>query len=524
MNIFDYFIVALYLALTLGLGFALRKQKSEGDFFLGGRTMGWFPLSLSAMATQLSAISFISAPAFVGLRENGGLKWLTYEFSLPLAMIVVMFVIMPALYRSGHISIYEYLQKRFHISTRVFISVTFQIARCFATAIMVYATGIILESVLAIPFWASVSLIGIITLIYSFFGGMKAVVYTDAIQMCLVIGGLLLCFIFAIVELGGFGAFLSQVDPDRLKAVDFTSYGFSGDEFGFWPMLLGGFILYASYYGCDQTQAQRALSAKDMGDVRKMLLANGLLRFPVTLLYCFAGLAIGVVAMGNPEFLATIPKDRPDYLMPRYIIEYLPHGVIGLLLVAILSAAMSTLSSGINSLAAVTMEDMAMLGHPAKDGKSAVMRSRYLALFWGVLTLVLSAFAGNIAKTVIEAINKVGSCMYGPVLAVFILGIVFKRVGATAANIGLIVGLALNVYLWLFQDNVFWMWWNFIGIVVTMSVALSAQAILKSQAQEYAFAAPADEKSVKSSPYVIGLMLYFVAIVLVSVSLNALGG
>lgn len=524
MNILDYIIVAVYLALTLGLGFALRKQKSEGDFFLGGRTMGWMPLSLSAMATQLSAISFISAPAFVGLRENGGLKWLTYEFSLPLAMVFVTFVIMPALYRSGHISIYEYLEKRFSRSTRVFISVAFQIARCFATAIMVYATGIILESVLSVPFWLSISLIGFVTLLYSFMGGMKAVVYTDAIQMCLVIGGLVLCFIFALGELGGIGPMLEQVDPDRLKAVDFSNYGFSGDEFGFWPMLLGGFILYASYYGCDQTQAQRSLSAKSLSDVRKMLLTNGLLRFPITLLYCFAGLAIGAVALGNPEFLATIPKDKPDYLMPRYIIEYLPHGVIGILLVAILSAAMSTLSSGINSLAAVTMEDMAMIGKGPKNEKQALSRSRWLAVFWGGLILILSAFAGNIAPTVIEAINKVGSCMYGPVLSVFVIGILFKRVGAQAANIGLVVGLALNIYMWLFQADIFWMWWNFIGVVVTTLVAVAAQMILKGEPKQYELVAASGETQSSVAPYAIGLGLYFVAIIIVTLSLSNLAG
>lgn len=524
MNTLDYIIVAGYLALTLGLGFALRKQKSEGDFFLGGRTMGWMPLSLSAMATQLSAISFISAPAFVGLRENGGLKWLTYEFALPLAMVFTMFVIMPALYRSGHISIYEYLEKRFSRSTRVFISVAFQIARCFATAIMVYATGIILESVLSVPFWLSISLIGVITLVYSFMGGMKAVVYTDAIQMCLVVAGLVLCFAFALGELGGMGAMLAEVDPSRLKAVDFSNYGFSGDEFGFWPMLLGGFILYASYYGCDQTQAQRALSARSLSDVRKMLLTNGLLRFPITLLYCFAGLAIGTVALSNPEFLATIPADKPDYLMPRYIIEYLPHGIIGLLLVAILSAAMSTLSSGINSLSAVTMEDLNMIGMGTKTEKQAVMRSRWLAIFWGGLTLLLSAFAGNIAPTVIEAINKVGSCMYGPVLSVFVIGILFKRVGALSANIGLLVGLALNIYMWLFMPNIFWMWWNFIGVVVTTLVALAAQAILKGEPKSYVLAAASDETRSNAKPYIIGLGLYFVAIIAVTLSLANIAG
>ena len=137
MNSLDYLVVGTYLALMLGFSVLLRNQSSEGDYFLGGRTIGWFPLSLSAMATQLSAISFISAPAFVGLREGGGLKWLTFEFALPLAMILVMFVIMPALFRAGVISIYEYLEQKFGRSTRLIISIAFQVVRAFGTAIMV---------------------------------------------------------------------------------------------------------------------------------------------------------------------------------------------------------------------------------------------------------------------------------------------------------------------------------------------------------------------------------------------------
>lgn len=478
MNTLDYVIVAAYLAAMLGMGYALRKHGGENDYFLGGRNMDWRPLSLSTMATQLSAISFISAPAFVGLRENGGLKWLTYELALPLSMILVAFVIIPALYRAGLISIYEYLEKRFSKSTRLFISIAFQIARCFATAIMVYATGIILESVLGIPLWQSIVVIGFITLVYSLSGGMKAVVYTDAIQMILVVLGLLICFMFALSELGGFSSFLGQIDPERLNVADFSSFGFSGDQFGFWPMLFGGMVLYASYYGCDQTQAQRALSAKSLEDTRKLFLANGLLRFPITLLYCFAGLAIGLVASSNAEFLATIPEGKPDYLMPLFILEYLPHGVIGLLLVAIMSAAMSSLSSGINSLAAVTTEDLNMMGFKAKSKAAEMRQVRLVALVWGLITLLLSSFAGNIAPTIIEAINKVGSAMYGPVLAVFIIGILTTSIGGIAVNVGLISGLLVNVCLWKFAPEIFWMWWNVIGLIVTIVITYIVQFVV----------------------------------------------
>ena len=472
MNALDYAVVALYMVGLLFFGFLLRNQSSEGDYFLGGRSMGWFPLTLSTMATQLSAISFVSAPAFVGLREGGGLKWLTYEFSLPLAMILVMFVIAPALYRAGIVSIYDYLEQRFGRSTRILISVSFQIVRSFATGIMVYAMGLILEAVIGIPLWQSLFVVGVITLIYSTSGGMKAVVYGDAIQMVLIFGGLLVVTLYALADIGGMGAFWREVDPERLVAVNFDSLGLNGDEFGFLPMLFGGFVLYASYYGCDQTQAQRIISAKNLKDTKVLLFANGVLRFPLVLLYCFAGLIVGVAIANDPALAAKIPADKPDYMMPIFIIEHLPHGVIGLLLVAIMAAAMSSLSSAVNSLAAVTMEDLAVLGFRPDDKSKEVLLARAVSIFWGIAILIMSLYAGAIAPTVIEAINKVGSALYGPILAVFLIGMLSRRVNGLGASLGLLAGLIFNLYLWKSQPQIVWMWWNVIGLVITSAVAL----------------------------------------------------
>lgn len=529
MNALDYIIIGLYLIGILSLGFFLRNQSSDEDYFLGGKQMGWFPLALSTMATQLSAISFISAPAFVGLREGGGLQWLTYEFAVPLAMIAVLFVIMPSFYRCGVISIYDFLEQRFDLSTRILVSILFQVVRAFSTGIMIYATAIILESVVSIPFWQSVLVIGLITMIYSLQGGMKAVVYGDAIQMVLIILGLILCGYFAIAEIGGFSAFFEKVEPARLQAIKVSSYGFSNDGFGLIPMIFGGFVLYVSYYGCDQTQAQRTLSAKNYFDIRKLLVANGFLRFPITLLYCFVGLAIGVLAKSSPEFLAKIPPNRPDYMMPLYILEYLPHGIIGLLLVALLAAAMSSLSSALNSLAAVSLKDLETLGIKPKSPNGELAWARWTAFFWGIVTLIFSAFAGNIAPTVIEAINKVGSALYGPILAVFLIGILSKRTQGLAVIVGMISGLAINLNLWIFAPQVFWMWWNVIGLVVTWTIAILWQKFQKTiDRASYKFTAikQQDLDEVIARPNAnrtIGLLtIYFVIILLVSFSLSFL--
>jgi len=242
MNYLDYIIIIVYLVGFLGIGYFFKENKNSSDYFLGGRSMGWAPLSLSTMATQLSAISFISAPAFVGLKEGGGLQWLTYELGVPLAMAFLLIAIIPSLYKSGIVSVYEYLERRFDASSRLLISFVFQISRSVATGVMVYTMALILQATTGIDFWISVLFIGVITLIYSFQGGMKAVIWRDVIQMIILFFGIVICLIYGLSEIGGFENFLTKVDPDRLTAVDFNKWGFNNadknDEFGFWPMII----------------------------------------------------------------------------------------------------------------------------------------------------------------------------------------------------------------------------------------------------------------------------------------------
>lgn len=479
MNAFDYAIVVAYMAMLLGLGYYFKEQRSKQDYFLGGRQLGVFPLTLSTMATQLSAISFISAPAFVGLREGGGMVWLSYEFAVPLAMLLLMVYVLPALYRSGVVSIYDFLESRFGLSTRLLISFVFLVSRAFGTSIAIYATALILNTTMGINFYAAIAVIGVITLIYSFQGGMKAVVYSDAAQMILIFSGVAMVLLFSLRNMGGFEVFLANIDSSRLTVLRTDSLGLAGDEWGLWPMIFGGIVLYASYYGCDQTQAQRALSARDESAVRRILMLNGLARFPVVLLYCVTGLVLGTFAAMNPDFLARVDPRSPDTLVPLFIVEYMPNGLIGLLIVALLAASMSSLSSVVNSLSAVSIEDYTRLSGRKLERESYVFWSRATVLFWGFVIVALSIFGGGIAPTVIEAINKIGSVFYGPILATFLLAILRPGVGANGANAGLLAGVGVNLYLWLAQPQVFWLWWNVTGCVATIGVALLVAAFVE---------------------------------------------
>lgn len=499
MNALDYGIVFAYLVGFILLGFVFKKNETSKDYFLGGNTLGWIPLSLSTMATQLSAISFVSAPAFVGLKLGGGLKWLTFEMAVPIAMLAIMLVVIPPLFRAGIVSIYEYAERRFDYSTRMILSIVFQVNRALSTGIMVYAIAFILQAVLDLDFAVTILIISVITIIYSWQGGMKAVVWGDAIQMIILLIGLIVCLYFGWSNLSAVEEVIS-FDPARLQVLDYNWGIGEGEEYGVWPMIIGGFFLYVSYYGCDQTQAQRMLSARNESTIRQLLLANGLLRFPVVLVYCFMGLLIGNLVASAPDFLAEIqgltqkhfPQEyastgiKADLMMPVFIMQYLPHGMIGLLMIGIMSAAMSSLSSTINSLSAVSVEDILKKKGLVNDD-NYMQVSRYMVIFWGVICIGAAFLFGGSNSPVIEIINAIGSVFYGPVLATFVLAIFSKKISATGMKAGIIVSVLINlIFSKTMQGiigfdpgvSVFWIWLNFTGFGLAVVVAYTVSTVV----------------------------------------------
>ena len=483
MNWLDFALVGGYVAFLLGLAIYFNlRQESQEDYYVGGRTVPWWASGLSTMATQLGTISFVSAPAFVALKDvqaGGGLGWLAYEFGVPLALVFTMVVLIPVYHRARVISIYEYLEKRFDGSTRVVVSLLFQISRGLATGVAVYTIGF----VVAIFFgevdpgrvWPYVIAIGVVTIIYDALGGIRTVIWSDVVQMVVLAVGIFILAAVAYAEIGGFVPLLAVYgdDPERFRILDFR-WGFgSGQDYAFWPMLLGGFFLYISYYGCDQSQVQRELSVGSVDDVRRSLLLNAIARFPLVLLYCMMGLLLGGFALLRPEFRAQIPADRPDWMVPLFIMEFLPNGLIGFIFIGIIAAAMSSLDSALNSMSAATMRD---LYHPyVRPGASErhnLIMSKLFTVFWGVFCIVFAFIVPAISETVIEAINKVGSLLYGPIFAAFFLGILTRWATPLAAKGGIAVGIALNLYLWLGVPALSWLWWNATGLIAAVLTAL----------------------------------------------------
>src|SRR4051812_16335704 len=200
------------------------------------------------------------------------MQWLTFEFGVPLAMIAIMTGIAPLLHRAGVVSVYGFLEKRFGQSSRLLLSSLFICSRSFGTGVGIYTIGLILSSIIGIAFWQTMLVLGVVTIVYSLEGGMRAIVYSEVAQMMIKFTGIIVIMVAALHYMGGWEQFTTHLDRSRLRVIDFSNLGFDGQEYGFWPMLIGGLFLYASYYGTDQTQAQRILSARNEGTVRRLLL------------------------------------------------------------------------------------------------------------------------------------------------------------------------------------------------------------------------------------------------------------
>lgn len=472
MGLLDWFIIGAYFIFLLLFGYFVgRKNKDQDDYYVADRKLSWWAVGISTMATQSSAISFISIPAFVAVKEGGGLTWLQYELALPLAMIVTSIFLIPLFRELKLVSVYEYLQLRYGESVRNTVAIIFLLSRALGTGIALYATAIVMQSITGFELWISILSMGLIILIYDTLGGMKAVVYSDILQMGLLILGVVVSIYIALDIVGGFGAVFDTFPKERLQTLDF-SWGFNADgSMPFWAFLFGGFFLYTAYYGTDQSQVQRELSTKNIEDSKCSLYFNGFARFPLTLLYVTMGIAVGTLYMQDSSLQASIASSSADHLIPEFILSYLPMGVKGLLIAAILAAAMSSIDSALNSLSAVTLHDFVLKEKHIKGSKE-IRLSQITTVLWGIAIIVFAFFVGAIADTVIEAINKIGSAFYGPVLAVFLAGAIHKSIGSNAILIGLFSGVGINVFLWLAHPEVMWMWWNVTGVVVAYIVAL----------------------------------------------------
>ena len=469
LSAIDVGIVIVYLAAIVGMSFALARRQHDGeDYFLAGRRLRGSTLAISILANQASAVSLVGAPAFVALREDGGLRWLQYELAVPLAMLVLIVLLLPALRSVPGSSIYAYAEQRFGRRTRQALAASFLLSRGLSLGVILYASALVVSTALGWPVAWSILAIGLFSVAYTSLGGLAADVWSDVAQFVLLWGGTLVAAAYVLVH--GGPDVLHAIPLSRVRPLVLDATGLhDGTTFAFWPMLFGGMFLYLSYYGCDQSQAQRLLAARSNADAKRALVWNGLLRFPLVLTYCLFGLLLAGLLRVDAGFAAEMANRPADSLVPTFMMGYLPAGLRGLLLAAILAAAMSSIDSALNSLAAVTLEDVAGIA----PGRQSVWLSRGVSLGWGVFAVASGVGFARSGSGVLETINLIGSAFYGPVLAVFTLGVLVPRVTGNAPLVGLVAGLLSNVALARLAPGISWLWWNPAGFLVTGAVTLS---------------------------------------------------
>jgi SSS family transporter len=530
-----------WLAFIVGYGvYRGRGSNTVNSYLLAGKSMPWYAMGLSIMATQASAVTFIST---TGQSYTDGMRFVQFYFGLPLAMVILSATAVPIFHRANVYTAYEYLEQRFDVKTRALVSAIFLIQRGLAAGLSLYAPSVVLSAILGWPERLTTVLMGVLIVSYTAFGGNKAVTWADVQQMLLISCALILALFMAIHLLPANVSWSHAVSlagaAGRLNAV---TWNFDWDDrYNVWSGLIGGMFLALAYFGCDQSQVQRYLTGRSIGQSRLGLLFNALAKIPMQFCILFIGAMVFVFftfekppLLFQPVELARVERDprfsaveqrydqaftqrkqaAEEYLQARdgearqatrtryqnaqlelndahaageqlvgkdfhdvnyiflsFVTGYLPAGVVGLIIAVIFTAAMSSTSGEINSLAAVTVIDLYQR-HIRKDASDHhyLTASRLATVFWGVYAVVFAQY-GSTFGALIEAVNIVGSLFYGGLLGVFVLAFFFKSVRANGAFLGVLAGEAAIFAAFLFT-KISYLWYNVVGCVVVIAVGV----------------------------------------------------
>lgn len=462
LNRLDYFIVAAYLAGITLFGLRFRKrQRSLKDYFLADRNIPWWAIALSIVAAETSTLTIISIP---GLAYDTNLQFLQVVLGYLLGRVIISFILLPHYFRGDLYTAYELIERRFGRRLRSLTAGLFLLTRAAAEGVRVYAVSIVVTIALGTGEISSIAIITVLTLIYTFEGGLAAVIWTDVVQTVIYVGGTLVG-VFTILHLvpGGWPAVHGAAQAaGKLRVFDFSLDFWK--PYTFWAGLIGGAFLTTASHGTDQLIVQRLLAARNQKQSVTALLSSG-----VAIVFQFAlFLMVGVMLFayyGVPS--RTFGK--ADFIYPTFIVSRMPHGISGLLIAAILAAAMSNLSAALNSLSSSSMMDFYVRYNPGTDERRRVQLSRFSTLFWALLLFVLAVLSLHKVSRVIEVGLSIASVAYGALLGVFLLGVLTRRANQAGAIFGMLCGFVAELYIWLFT-HVPWTWYVAIGTVITFSV------------------------------------------------------
>ena len=483
----DLAVLVLYMAgVTLWGAWLGRKNRGGTDYFLGSRNLPWWAVMLSVVATETSTLTFLSIP---GVAYLGTLAFLQLALGYLVGRAVVGWILLPAYYRGELSTAYALLETRFGGAARRSASGVFMATRLLADSVRLFATAIPLAIITGWSYPVSILVIGAATLVYTYFGGIKAVVWVDALQMTLyVAGGLIALLLLHGAVDGGWSAILASAgSAGKLQVLDFSTS--PAVAYTFWAGLIGGGFLSMASHGTDQLIVQRLLTCRDVVQSRRALIGSGFAVIVQFALFLFVGFGLWVFFEGR-EFASS------DEIFSRFIIEEMPAGLRGLLIAGVFAAAMSSLSSSINSLASASAYDFwgplwrrrrsggegaEAGGDPvaaivAEADRDIMIAGKIFTLVWaGLLILGAIVFIPLSEGTAaVEVALAAASMAYGGLLGAFALGVLTRRVSQTGAIVGMTVGVGTVVTIWATaRSAVAWPWFVFIGLVVTVLVGLA---------------------------------------------------
>jgi SSS family transporter len=473
MRALDLTVIVAYLLFITWFGARFKqKQSSVKNYFLGAGGAPWWAIAFSIVSAETSTLTVIGTPA---LSFAGNFTFLQLILGYLLGRMVISMLFLPQYFRGEMFTAYELMERRFGPHIRKFTAGTFLLLRALAEGVRVFAVSIVISIVLGSGEIASIFVIVCLTLFYTFEGGMTAVIWTDVVQMFLYVGGALASF-FLILHLipGGWPHALELGRAaHKFQLFDFRfsfTPAFFRRTYSFWGGLLGGCFLTTASHGTEQLLVQRYLAAKNERDSRRALFASWLVVFFQFALF----LAIGVLLFVYYHDTSQLPPAVPERTYPEFVWNHLPAGLAGLVIAAILAAAMSNLSAALNALASTTIMDFLKPLRPRYSESQLLRLARWATVFWGVVLFVVGLAARHWGR-VLEAGLSIASVLYGALLGVFLLGVFTKRPGEWSAIVGMSAGFIVTLLL---RTHVAYTWYVLIGSLATLTAGYAASFIV----------------------------------------------
>lgn len=466
-GLLNWIILISYLGAMLYLGyFFMKRENGTEDFFKGGGRIPWWAAGISIFATMLSAITFMAIPAKVFATD-----W--KYFPTAIAILIMAFPVvkyfLPFFRRLNVTTAYEYLEKRFNYTTRFLASSVFIIFMIARMALVLFLPSLALTTVTGIDIYTCIVLMGIITIIYCTMGGVEAVVWGDVIQGFVLLGGALLAVVFLITGTEGGLSRMIEISVENNKFTMFD-FAFSWKSATLWVIILGGLANNLISYSSDQTVIQRYLTTKDEKSAGKSIIMNGILSVFVSLVFYFIGTALYTYYKTQPEEL-NFAMQNTDAIFPHFIMSKMPIGVAGLLIAAIFSATMSTVSSNVNSLSTAFTSDFYRHFFPGSSDKRQLAVARWSGIIFGGIGVGFALLMATLnILSLFDYFNKILGLLASGLGGLFIMGIFFPRIDARSALSGFIIGTVVLLFVQLKTDISFWLY-GFIGMTVSVAMA-----------------------------------------------------